>query len=346
VTELTREAIAAVDSAGMLGDVLDQPAQLTDALWRVESARVPRVDAPGGLVVCGMGGSAIGADLAAAAIGSRAARPIHVVRDYTLPPWFGSDALVVCASYSGDTEETLACFDAASSAGAARVAVTTGGELAERARSSDVPVIGVPGGMRPRAAVAYMTVAALECAAACGAAPSLREEVQAASEQLMGLVKEWAPDAPSDSPAKALAARLHGTLPVVFGAGLTEPVAIRWKTQLNENPEVPAFAATLPEADHNEICGWERGSELAPLSAVFLEDHGVHPRTLRRIELTARLLEPGAAAVEHVRTRGESALERVMSLVLLGDLVSIYLAALAGVDPTPMEAIERLKAKL
>ena len=346
MTELTREAIAAVDSAGMLGDVLDQPAQLTDALWRAESAHVPRADAPGGLLVCGMGGSAIGGDLAAAAIGSRAARPIQVVREYTLPPWFRGDGLVLCASYSGDTEETLACFDEAGAAGAACVAVTTGGSLAERARAAGAPVIGVPGGMRPRAAVAYMTVAALECAAACGAAPPLREEVEAASPLLSELAAEWGPDAPPDSTAKALAARLHGTVPVVFGAGLTEPVAARWKTQLNENPEVPAFAATLPEADHNEICGWERASELAPLSAVFLEDPGVHPRTLRRIELTARLLEPGAAAVERVVTRGETPLERVLSLVLLGDLVSIYLAALAGIDPTPMEAIERLKSRL
>jgi glucose/mannose-6-phosphate isomerase len=346
MSDLSREAIAAVDSAGMLGDVLDQPAQLTDALWRVESAQVPKIDVAGGLLVCGMGGSAIGGDLAAAAIGSRATRPIQVVRDYTLPPWFRGDALVACASYSGDTEETLACFDAAGAAGAPRVAVTTGGLLAELARASDVPVIGVPGGMRPRAAVAYMTVAALESAAACGAAPSLREEVELASAQLMELVAEWGPDAPPDSAAKALAARLDGSVPVVFGAGLTEPVALRWKTQLNENPEVPAFAATLPEADHNEICGWERASELAPLSAVFLEDRGVHPRTLRRIELTARLLEPGAAAVERIQTRGESPLERVLSLVFLGDLVSIYLSALAGVDPTPMEAIERLKEQL
>jgi glucose/mannose-6-phosphate isomerase len=226
------------------------------------------------------------------------------------------------------------------------VALTTGGRLAELARDSDVPVIGVPGGMRPRAAVAYMTVAALECAALCGAAPSLREEVELASALLMELAAEWGPEAPTDSTAKALAARLQGTVPVVFGAGPTAAVAARWKTQLNENPEVPAFHATLPEADHNEICGWERASELAPLSAVFLEDRGVHPGTLRRIDLTARLLEPGAAAVERVQTRGESALERVLSLVFLGDLVSIYLAALAGIDPSPMEAIERLKAGL
>jgi glucose/mannose-6-phosphate isomerase len=191
-----------------------------------------------------------------------------------------------------------------------------------------------------------MTVAALECAAASGAAPPLREEVELASALLTELVGEWGPDAPGDSTSKALATRLHATVPVVFGAGLTEPVAVRWKTQLNENPEVPSFAATLPEADHNEVCGWERASELAPLSAVFLEDRGVHPRTLRRIDLTARLLEPGAATVERVVTRGECALERVMSLVFLGDLVSIYVAALAGVDPTPMEAIERLKAEL
>ncbi len=128
----------------MLDDVLAQPHQLGDALWRVEAAKVPAREAPGGLLVCGMGGSAIGADLAAAAIGPRATAPLRVVRGYAPEPWLDSDTLVLCSSYSGNTEETLACFEAAGAAGAPRVALTTGGALAERARAEDVPVIGVP----------------------------------------------------------------------------------------------------------------------------------------------------------------------------------------------------------
>jgi len=344
---LSRDAIEAADPAGMLGDVLAQPLQLGDALWRVQSAGIPRArDLPGGVVVCGMGGSAIGGELAAAAIGDRATRPLRTVRGYALPPWAAGDALVLCASHSGDTEETLACFEAAGIAGSVRVALTTGGRLAEAARAEDVPVIGVPSGMQPRAAVIYMTIAALECAALYDAAPALHTEIDAAGPQLTELAAEWGPDSPPDSEAKRLARTLQGTVPVVHGAGPTVAVARRWKSQLNENAESAAFLAQLPEADHNEICGWERGRSAAPLSAVFLENDDQHPRVRQRIELTAQQVEATGAPVARVSGRGDTPLERVLSLVLLGDLVSVYLAVLDGIDPTPVEAIERFKAAL
>src|SRR5436190_12419552 len=179
-SDLSRDAIAAVDPQGMLGDILEQPAHLTDALWRVESAAIGGFDAPGGLAICGMGGSAIGADLAAAAIGARANHPIVTVRDYELPAWVDDAWAVLCSSYSGNTEETLACYEAAGKTGARRIALTTGGKLAEAARADGVPVIGVPSGMQPRAAVGYMAVCSLEVAAICGAAPKLSSEVEAA----------------------------------------------------------------------------------------------------------------------------------------------------------------------
>ena len=343
---LDRETIEAADPGRMLGDVLAQPLQLGDALWRAQSAGIERRDRPGGLVVCGMGGSAIGGDLAAAALGDRATRAITTVRGYALESWTGPDSLVLCASYSGDTEETLACFEAAGAAGAGRVALTTGGKLAEAAREEKVPVIGVPAGMQPRAAVLYMTVATLECAALCGAAPGLHSEIDTATALLEQLVEEWGPDSPDDSRAKAIAWTLQGTLPVVHGAGPTTASARRWKTQLNENAAAAAFWSALPEANHNEICGWERGRAAAPLSAVFLEDPDQHPRVHRRMDLTAAEVERAGAQVVRVEARGDTRLERVLSLVLLGDLVSVYLAVLDGVDPTPVEAIERFKAAL
>lgn len=343
---LSREAVAAVDAEDMLADVLAQRLQLGDALWRAQAAQIPHDDLPGGLVVCGMGGSAIGGDLAAAALGDRATRPIRTLRGYGLEPWTPPDTLVLCASYSGDTEETLACFEAAGAAGAARVALTTGGRLAELARSEGVPVIGVPAGMLPRAAVLYMTVGALECAAACGATLDVNSEIEGASALLAQLTDAWGPDADRDSQAKALAHALRGTLPVVHGAGPTVAAARRWATQLNENAELAAFWSELPEANHNEICIWERGRRTAPLSAVLLEDPDHHPRVRRRVELTAEEAERAGAPAMRVSSQGESRLERVLSLVLLGDLVSVYLAALEGVDPSPMAAIDRVKSKL
>jgi glucose/mannose-6-phosphate isomerase len=344
VTDLTRDALREVDPAGMIDDVLAQPDQLGDALWRVQSADLRKRDMAGGLVVCGMGGSAIGGDLAAAALGDRATRPIRTIRGYGLDPWTGGDALVLCASYSGGTEETLACFEAAGIIGAPRVALTTGGKLAAAAREEDVPVVGLPSGMQPRAAVIYMTVAALECAARCGAAPGLHTEIDSAAAFLGERVKEWGPASGEDSRAKTIADRLQGTVPVIHGADPTMAPARRWKSQLNENAKAPAFASVLPEADHNEISGWDR--DHGSLSGVFLEDPDQHPRIRRRIELTAGLLEDAGAHTERIELEGESRLERVLGLVLLGDLVSVYVAALGGVDPTPVEPIDRLKASL
>jgi glucose/mannose-6-phosphate isomerase len=253
---------------------------------------------------------------------------------------------VLCSSYSGETEETLACFEAAGAAGARRVVLTTGGSLAEAARAEGVPVIGVPAGMQPRAAVLYGIVGALECAMVCGAAPSLHSEIDTAAALLERLVEEWGPDAPEDALPKRLAHELRGKLPVIHGSEPTVAIARRWHTQLNENAKAPAFWSELPEANHNEICAWERGTGLAPLAAVFLEDPDQHPRIGRRVDRTCQEVERSGAAAIRVRARGDSRLERVLSHVLLGDLVSVYLAALEGVDPTPVDAIERLKSGL
>ena len=339
MSDLSREAITAADPGGMVGDVLAQPQQLLDAIWRVESARLPRLDAPGGLVVCGMGGSGVGGDLAASILGARARRPIHSVRDYELPPWIAGDALVLCASYSGDTEETLACFEQAGARGARRAVVTTGGALAAEARSAGVPVIGVPSGFQPRAAIAYMTVAALECAAACGVGPSLRAEIEAAAAVLTARAADRGPEGADDSPPRELARRLRGRTPVVFGAGVTLPVAVRWKTQLNENAEVAAFAAALPEADHNEICAWPAADGRL---AILLEDPAANARLRRRFELTADVV----GGAERMSIEGDSAAERLLSLVLLGDLASVYLAVLLGRDPVPVVALDRFKEEL
>src|SRR3712207_455504 len=188
-----------------------------------------------------MGGSAIGGDLAAAALGDRATRPIVTVRGYGLESWTPPETLVLCASYSGDTEETLACFEAAGAAGAQRVVLTTGGALGSLARDEGVPVIGVPAGMEPRASVVYMTIGALECAALCGAAPALHAEIDTATALMERLVEEWGPSGGDDSLAKSVARRLEGTIPVIHGAASTVAPARRWATQLNENADMLAF---------------------------------------------------------------------------------------------------------
>jgi glucose/mannose-6-phosphate isomerase len=345
VDPLGRDAVAAVDPTGQAAEMLDLGTHLRDALWRVDSAGLRAEPAPGGLVVAGMGGSGIGGRLARAAIGTRARAPIVLARGYALPPWVGDDALVLCSSYSGATEETLACFDDAGERGARRVVATTGGPLAERARAAGVPVIPLPGGFQPRAAVGYLTVVALEAAALCGAGPSLRDEVETAADLASEVAAEWGPDAAAGSAAKGLARRLAATVPVIVGAGPTAAVAYRWKCQLNENSKLPAFASELPELDHNEIMGW-RAPEAGRFAAVLLEEPDADERVAARIEITAGLVAERAAVVERVRARGATPLARLVSLVMLGDLVSLYLAVLRGVDPGDVAVLEALKREL
>lgn len=304
------------------------PDQIADSLGRAAAAGVePRAAA--GLAICGMGGSAVGGLLAAATVGPRAQRQILVVRDYALPPWIGPDWTVLLSSYSGDTEETLACWDAA--AHARRVAVTTGGALAERARAAGVPVVGLPSGMQPRDAVGYATVTALEVAALAGAAPDLRSELEAAVELLR--IEDC------EAEAGALAETLRDRVPVFCGAGLTAPVAYRWKCQFNENANRAAFSSELPELDHNEIEGWGDRSLLEP---VFLEDTHAPARIARRFELTAEII----GGARRVLPRGASRSERLFWLVRLGDLLSLHVARLDGTDPAEIPNLLRLKAEL
>jgi glucose/mannose-6-phosphate isomerase len=226
------------------------------------------------------------------------------------------------------------------------VVATTGGRLAELARAENVPVIPLPGGFAPRAAVGYMTVAALEVAALCGAGPRVATDIDVAASHAEQLVAEWGPEGPEDGLAKTLARGLQGSVALIAGSGLTTPIAYRWKTQLNENAKVHAFAHELPELDHNEIVGWETAARLGRFAAVFLDDVDVHPRIKSRFELTEQLVAPQAAATFRVQSRGQTRVERMVSLVLLGDLVSIYVAALDGTDPGPVQMIDRLKRQL
>lgn len=320
----------------MLDDVLAIPDHLRDALWRVESARLEAAPAAG-LMVCGMGGSAIGGDLAAAALGDTLTGPLMTVRGYALPSWATPEWTILCSSYSGDTEETLACFDAAEALGARRIVASTGGALVDGARKAGVPVIGLPGLLpAPRTAVAYMLVCAAEVAALAGIAPRIHTEIDAAAAFLEAEAEHL------QERTKEIASRLGNAVAVVVGADLTAPVARRWKTQVNENAKVQAFFSELPEANHNEICGWG-GDDFA---AVLLEDADQHPRERRRFELTAELIRASGAEAIRLETEGETRVARLLWATMLGDLVSLELAQALGVDPLPVEAIDKLKTAL
>jgi glucose/mannose-6-phosphate isomerase len=324
----------------MIDDVLGIPDQLRDALWRIESARLAQLAPSAGLFVCGMGGSAIGGDLAAAALGDRLTGPMLTVRAYALPSWATPEWTVLCSSYSGATEETLACLEAAEALGARRVVASVGGPLVDRARATDVPVVGLPGIFQPRAAVAYMLVVAAEIAWLAGVAPRIHTEIDAAAAFLTGQAEAL------QQQAREIAALIAGAVPVIYGSDLTAPVARRWKTQVNENAKFPAWWGSLPEADHNELLGWAGAVGDERPAAIFLEDRDQHPRVARRFDLTSAALQPDAGAVARVETAGETRIERLLWTVMLGDLVSLELARRRGVDPGPVDAIDRFKEQM
>ena len=319
--------------------VMAMPDHLRDAIWRIESARLTTMEAPVA-IVCGMGGSAIGGDLGAAALGDRLTRQMFTVRSYELPTWSPAGSAVLCSSYSGDTEETLACYDAAEALGAQRLVATTGGGLAEAARRDGVPVIGLPAGLQPRAAVAYMFCSATELAVLAMAAPRIHTEIDAAAAHLEENREAIA------AKAAQLGEQLGDATVVISGSDLTAPIAYRWKCELNENAKVPAFSSTLPEANHNELAGWAGAPERGPFACVLLEDRDQHPRERRRIELTAELIEGSAASVVRLEADAETRTARLFELILLGDLLSVEVAERRGVESWPVEVIDSLKAKL
>ena len=197
----------------------------------------------------------------------------------------------------------------------------------------------MPAGLQPRAAVGYTFAIAAEVAALVGAGDAIRTEIDSSAAHL-----EAAKDSLLEL-AASLAERIHGSVPLLYGCGLTVPVSYRWKCQINENAKLPAFDHQLPEMDHNEIVGWE-DAERGAYTAVFLKDHDLHPRERQRIELTAELVEPNAHDVVRITTVGESRTERLLWAVMLGDLLSLELAARAGAAPTPVAVIEDLKDRL
>ncbi|MGK2932399.1 MAG: bifunctional phosphoglucose/phosphomannose isomerase [Solirubrobacterales bacterium] len=321
----------------MINDVLDIPNHIRDALWRVDSAQL-KARPSHGFVVCGMGGSAIGAELARGLIGLRLTAPMVVVRSYNLPKWINSDWAVLASSYSGDTEETLSSFEQAGEAGSHRWVAGTGGKLGEEARKSDIGIVGLPGFFQPRVTVAYMTVVAACAANLAGVAPDTRQELEGAADHLESCRDVLRPM------AEELASQIDETPLVIHGAGMTSSVAKRWANQFNENAKQLAFNADIPEANHNLMEAWDKGS--GGLGAVFLTDPGLSPRERRRMELTAESIERTGASVFNIEAEGETRADRLFWLVMLGDLVSVAVAEKRGIDPLPVDEIQDFKRRL
>ncbi len=304
------------------------------------------------IVVSGLGGSAIGGDMLRCLLEEYGDVPCVVNRDYGLPGFVGKETLVLAASYSGNTEETLAAYDQARERRAQIVCITSGGELAKRAERDGVLVCRIPGGQPPRASTGYLFFPALALLMRRGMFDrDLRPDIEETLDVLARLRVECDPETPTErNHAKQLALALHNRIPIIYGSqGYRGTVAVRWKCQFNENAKVHSFANVLPEMNHNEILAWTLASRQAPAwSVVFLrepEEKSSSSRIARRVEITRAII--GEAAEHHdVWAVGHSMLARMFSLLYLGDFVSVYAALLQRTDPTDISGIDRLKAEL
>ena len=300
------------------------------------------------IVWVGMGGSAIGGNLLYGVVGDQLSVPLIVNRAYRLPAFVDEDTLVIAASYSGNTEETLAQLDAATKRGAKVLCISTGGEVQRVCHQDGLPYIAIPGGLQPRCGVIFLF---LPVFIALGRLGYFNLEAQDdPREETLRLIDEYAVKMTApESPAMKLAEKLKGSLPIIYGAHHLEAVVMRWRTQLNENAKTLAFHHLLPEMNHNEIEGWMHPTDVVQRShVVFLRDEDEHPRTTQRLELTREQLaeEAKPKQITSLRSAGSSRLARLFSLLLLADYTSYYLALLNGVDPSPVERIERFKKRL
>jgi glucose/mannose-6-phosphate isomerase len=339
-----------LDPSDMLGLARSLPAQMADA-WEIGRSFADKI-APGRhrqVVVCGMGGSAIGGDMIRSYLGGGLRAPLLSVRDYAVPAHVGEGALVIVSSYSGNTGETLSSYEDVRARGASIVAVSSGGKLEERCRRDGVPFCRIPGGMPPRAAIAYSFFPMLLVLRAAGAADFDDSEFDEALRAARRLADEYAPQH-RNNPAAELAHLLERRLPFVYsGPGLMQAIARRWACQFNENSKSPAHIAFFPELNHNEIVGWRRGGagdlydRVVVLSLEDEEDHGM---TRHQAEICLQVVSPMAAEVRRYSGGRGGRLSRMISLLMLGDFASIYLALLYGEDPTPVENIDYLKEQL
>ncbi len=337
------KALAEIDRSGMSKLLREFPEQAAQA-WKL-AVDVPEFER---LAICGMGGSAIGGDFLRLYLARKGlSKPIFVIRNYALPPFVDEKTLVFAVSYSGNTEETLSCFEQALGRKCPLIAVTSGGKLAQLAQENGVRLISIPPGVPPRAALGYLFLPLLKSLKPLLDADEIEEEFSETLEVLQELAVRYGEAPEAKNPAKQLAQAWHKRIPVLYGSDhLTDMVAWRWKAQINENAKSPAYAHALPELSHNEIMGWEWPEFQTAFVYTLLRDLE-EPRALhRRFELCRKLLEELYQTVLEVQGKGEGMLARLLSLSYLGDWSSYYLALLYGVDPTPVPLIEEIKKRL
>ncbi|MBI4358836.1 MAG: bifunctional phosphoglucose/phosphomannose isomerase [Candidatus Omnitrophica bacterium] len=303
------------------------------------------------IVFSGLGGSAIGADFIRSYLAYEFKIPILVNRHYRLPEYVDETTLLIVSSYSGDTEETISSLKEGLKRKARILAISSGGELAKQARERSFPLIQIPGGFSPRAALGYSVLPLLVALSKCGFSSAYRpaefNEAQVLTQTLAE--SDYGVGIPfANNLAKQFASACFGKYPVIYSCvDYFDVVALRWRGQIEENAKALASHHVLPEMNHNELVGWRCPKELLKGAVVFfLRDRADHERVQIRMDLTRDIIKQSAGKVVELFSQGKGLLARMFSLIHLGDWLSLYLAALYEVDPTPVEVVQRLKVEL
>lgn len=336
-----------LDTLNMLGEIDNLPEQLSFAYQLGMKHPLPEWTGFKQVVIAGMGGSAIGADLLAVYCASLSPIPVSVHRDYGLPLFArGEETLVICSSHSGNTEETLDAFEAARKAGCRIVVVCTGGELAGRANQNNIPLWTFEHTGQPRAAVGFSFGLLLAMFQRLGFIPDQSKELEETLAAMKRTQQHLMADVPAvKNPAKRYAGQLMGRWVTFMGSGLLTVVARRWKGQINEVAKAGANFEFLPEADHNTLAGIENPQETlnAHTMTLFLRASSDHPRNRLRSDLTRKAFMLEGMNTDYIDARGNTPLAHMWTLILFGDYMAYYLAMGYGVDPTPIKALVEFK---
>ncbi len=337
------------DPADMAKSIYDFPVNIVDAL-KIELSQPITADEITfkNILIAGMGGSAIGGDVVNALAGDQINIPLVVSRHYELPAWVSRDTLVVCSSYSGNTEETLSAFEDAKTKGAFIVGITTGGKLLAKLQEGNYPYIAIPSGLQPRAAMAFSFVPMLNLLNQLGLIDHSTIDQLNGAVSLLSKVREEYSIQGSENPTLKIAEKIAYKLPVIYGQTTTTGIAaMRWKGQICENAKMLAYHNELPELNHNEIVGWENNkSVIEQIALIWLKDVQDNERVRYRQTFTEEILNKVAAIQEIVSVEGETFTERFLHLIYFGDWVSYWCAAIHGTDSSPVFKIENLKKKL
>lgn len=338
-----------IDASDMAGHISSMGAYIRDAVSLCSSLELPITgERCKGVIVLGMGGSAIGGDLVGSYLSRTLSVPLFVNRSYELPAFANDSMLIIASSYSGTTEETLSAFEQAVSKKLPIFCITTGGTLGRRAKELGLPVVSPKPGMQPRAALAYSFVPILLALEKLGFTSGEANNLERAAAMADTITERCGITKLDDrNPAFKLGGDLVHRIPIIYAAADEGSLALRWHGQMNENAKHFASSNVVSEMNHNELEGWLHPVDLVErCSMVLLRTSDEHPRIAKRFEIMKAMFRNKQVDVFECVAEGETRIERLFSLISLADWISYYMALFSGIDPTSIEAIDEFKQKL